>query len=154
VIYRLIRGENADYADEEFTDEKKRDEAAKNYAQQDHDNVLLEYLDEESGQWWCTGAAYPPGQEPAPVDPNTRFSATAVMPGDDATVFGCQAGQFGRASNTDWRGRVLRKHHLESLLYGFDGWRIEFTDGRVIDCIDHAVSTIHELDISESLEDL
>jgi hypothetical protein len=152
VIYRLIRGANADYHGEEFDDESLRDSAAQAYAKQDGDEVLLEYLDPETHQWWCTGAAYPPGQEPVVPDPNTRWTAVAVMPGDDATIFGCTSGMFGAQTNTDHRGTVLRKHLLEELHYGIDGWRFEFTDGRVIDCIDHAVATIHDVDVSERFE--
>lgn len=154
IRYRYIRGEVGNYEGESFLDnEEARDAEAQQWADRDGDEVLLEFQAED-GTWWCTGVKYPAGQEPPPIDYTKRFSATAVMPGDEATIFGAPSGQFGRVSNSDHRGRVLRKAHISELWYGVDGWRFEFTDGRLIDTIDHAVTTIHDLDISESLEAL
>lgn len=151
-VYRLIRGEHADYHDEEFDDEALRNEAAQAYAKQDDDEVLLEYLDDETGQWWCTGAAYPPGKEPAPVDPRNRYTAVVIMPGDRVTVFGTLGTYFDTSQTTEYTGVVVAKQKREELHHGIDGWMIQFDDGRIVTCIDHAATTIHDLDISERIE--
>lgn len=148
--FRYIRDEKGDYGIDHFRTREERDTAGKAYAKSDGQDVLLEFCD-DNGVWWLEEVAYAPGNEPAPVDYSKRFSADAALPGDTITVFGCEATwesqttEWGAVKNSDHTGTVMEKMQIDLPYTDWPGWRIRFDDGRAVDCIGHAVTTMHEM---------
>lgn len=133
-----------------YSNAEQRDAWAKQYAAEDDEPIDC-FETDDNGTHWLTGRMYPPGTEPEPVDQRNRFNADAIVKGDTVTVFGCPARgwlaptEWGQVKNEDHTGTVSSKTELTLPFTVIPGWRLMFNDGRVVDCIAHAVVTMHDL---------
>lgn len=144
-VFRIIRGESADYRVHSFTDKGDRDQAADRYAAEDGEDVLCELYDPADGLWWLDRVAYPPGQAPPPLtatEVRQRWTARAICAGDDVTVYAHPVGRFGEGCGADVSGTVATVEAIKLPRTTCEGRRITFTDGRQVDAVDTAVTTI------------
>lgn len=73
-----------------------------------------------------------------------RISASKIRPGDKATVFAFPAGQFHTGRASDVTGTVKSVKRIELPYTRHEGLLITFDDGRQVEAIHYAVSTLLE----------
>ncbi len=142
--FSITRGEKADYATQEYATAEERDAGAAEYAASDGEPVHCMEEDDE-GQSWLVNVAYPPGQEPEPVNQRTRWSASAIIVGDTVTVWGYPAGEFGTGTSGNHTGTVVQIEQVDLPFTTLPGLRILFLDGRQVDVVEGAVATLPEI---------